>query len=69
MIENMRLRHVHMLLLRLITWIVEIMAEEYIIIINCMVQLLLLESLFVFLISIVIDVVNLLLAHGIERLV
>lgn len=58
-----------MLLLRLITWIVEIMAEEYIIIINCMVQLLLLESLFVFLISIVIDVVNLLLAHGIERLV
>lgn len=58
-----------MLLLRLITWIVEIMAEEYIIIINCMVQLLLLESLFVFLISIVIDVVNLLLAHSIERLV
>lgn len=58
-----------MLLLRLITWIVEIMAEEYIIIINCMVQLLLFESLFVFLISIVIDVVNLLLAHGIERLV
>ena len=58
-----------MLLLRLITWIVEIMAEEYIIIINCMVQLLLFESLFVFLISIVIDVVNLLLAHGIEGLV
>ena len=56
----MLLNHTNGLLLLLITWIIEIVTEEYIVIINRMVQLLFLISLLVFLITVVINIVYLL---------
>lgn len=59
-IHHLLLRHTYCLLLLLITWIVEVVAEEYVVIINCMVQLLFLISLLIFLITVVIHIVYLL---------
>jgi len=59
-IKYVLLCHIYRLLLLLITWIVEIVAEENVIIINCMVQLLFVIFLLVLLITVVIHIVYLL---------